>query len=1092
MLLASVLAAPQSPPGVTESVLETGKVFDRSLVGAETHSYRIETSEANLYCSLIVDQRGIDIVLAVFNSDGKKLAEVDNFNGATGPERLNIVLDRPAPYRVEVRSFGKNASGQYGIRLVALRPVANADFTRIAAERAFDEAELLRTAPSVQSRRNATAKYQEALKGFATIKDREGEADSFTSLGRNLADLSETQPALEAFLQALDRKRSLGDRKAEALLLHNIGGAYYSLSEYSKALDYSHQSLAMHQSLGNRAGEGTALHWLGIIYAAMDDNEKALDYFNKCLAAWQDVRDVVSQSVVLHNIGSLYDKLNEYSKALGCLNRAMELSSAAKDKRGQAVGAHLMARVYKSMGQIQTSLDYLNQALAIYKVTGPPRMEALILIDIGKTYLGLGEPALSLDNFQRGYTMLQPTGDKSDEAACLQQIGSAYNALGDYKNALEYYTKGLAIFKSLGNRRGEAWAQHDLGLLSERQGNRQAALDHNQQSLSLLREIHDRGGESSTLHNQGRLYEQLGDRAKALAHLEQALAIARELGARGDEAWILYDLAVVERNRNNLAGARAILELAIQLIEGIRTNLTSQALRTSYFASLEKVYRLYTEVLMKMGQTVPAFQAAERRRARSLLDSLTEAHSGIRRGVDAALLAKESEIQQSLNEKEQRRMRLMAAKENPERLATVNQEIRSLSAEYETVRAQIRAKSPRFASLTEPQPISLTEIQKQILDNDTLLLEYSLGEDVSYAWLISASGISSFTLPKRAEIEAAAKKTHEWLASSNRTPQPEAMASLAKIVLAPLAAELGNHRLLIVADGALEFVPFAALPDPNSPSQPMAVNHELVSLPSASTLVLLRKDGINKPAPPKTLALLADPVFSGDDSRVPRAQGSTQTSPSRVPLQLQRALSDTGIAGSRIARLPGTRREAAAIRALLPAAGYRESLDFEASRETLTGAVVAEAGIVHLATHGLLNTVHPELSGLVLSLVDREGKSVDGFLRLHEIYNLELKAGLVVLSACQTGLGKEVRGEGLIGLTRGFMYAGAPRVMASLWKVDDRATSELMTHFYKALMGVEHRTPAAALRAAQVEMWKSKTWTDPYYWAAFSLQGEWN
>ena len=335
MLLASLLAAAQSSPGVAESLLEIGKVIDRSLAGVETHSYRIETREANLYCSLLVDQRGIDVVLAVFNSDGKKLAEVDNFNGASTPERLNLVLDRSASYRVEVRSFGKNASGQYGIRLAALRPVANADLTRIAAERAFDAAELLRTSPLLQSRRNATAKYQEALKGFATIKDPEAEADSFTSLGRNLADLSEAQPALDAFLQALDRKRSLGDRKAEALLLQNIGAAYFNLTELSKALDYNQQSLAMYRSLGNRAGEGTALHWLGIIYAALDDNEKALDYDIQSLAAYQDIKDVVAQIATLTNIGALYEKLNEYTKALSYLNKSMELSTSAKYQRGQ-------------------------------------------------------------------------------------------------------------------------------------------------------------------------------------------------------------------------------------------------------------------------------------------------------------------------------------------------------------------------------------------------------------------------------------------------------------------------------------------------------------------------------------------------------------------------------------------------------------------------------------------------------------------------------------------------------------------------------------------------------------------------------------
>jgi CHAT domain-containing protein len=189
--------------------------------------------------------------------------------------------------------------------------------------------------------------------------------------------------------------------------------------------------------------------------------------------------------------------------------------------------------------------------------------------------------------------------------------------------------------------------------------------------------------------------------------------------------------------------------------------------------------------------------------------------------------------------------------------------------------------------------------------------------------------------------------------------------------------------------------------------------------------------------------------------------------------------------------LLGTRREAKAILALAPAHRSRQAIDFDANREAAAGGDLSQYQIVHFATHGLINNRHPELSGLVLSLVDKQGRAQNGFLRLNEIYNLRLPAELVVLSACQTGLGKEVRGEGLIGLTRGFMYAGARRLMASLWQVDDAATSELMGRFYRGMLGDNRLSPASALRAAQIELWKQKGWQSPYYWAAFVLQGEW-
>ncbi|HXG65462.1 MAG TPA: CHAT domain-containing protein, partial [Blastocatellia bacterium] len=210
-----------------------------------------------------------------------------------------------------------------------------------------------------------------------------------------------------------------------------------------------------------------------------------------------------------------------------------------------------------------------------------------------------------------------------------------------------------------------------------------------------------------------------------------------------------------------------------------------------------------------------------------------------------------------------------------------------------------------------------------------------------------------------------------------------------------------------------------------------------------------------------------------------------------APGEPTRAALEAGAAGEglRMPRLPFTRREAEAIAALAPATARKVALDFDASRHTALSPELGQYRYVHFATHGFLNTRHPELSGLVLSLVDEEGRDQSGFLRLRDIYNLRLPAELVVLSGCRTGLGKEVRGEGLVGLTRGFMYAGAARVLVSLWDVGDESTAELMARFYRGLLK-EGQSAAAALRAAQVSMWKEKRWQAPYYWAAFVLQGE--
>jgi CHAT domain-containing protein len=298
--------------------------------------------------------------------------------------------------------------------------------------------------------------------------------------------------------------------------------------------------------------------------------------------------------------------------------------------------------------------------------------------------------------------------------------------------------------------------------------------------------------------------------------------------------------------------------------------------------------------------------------------------------------------------------------------------------------------------------------------------------------------------------------------------------------------------LLVVGEGVLQYIPFGSLPAPaagREKKRPLLVDHEVVSLPSASVLAVLRKElAARKPAP-RAVAVLADPVFSTDDPRVKIAQQNraTKTDDVIAATEVERSARESGVAS--LSRLRFSRQEADAIAALFSSSKSLKAIDFEANRSTAVSPDIAEYRIVHFATHVLINSQHPELSGVVLSLVDAQGRTQDGFLRLHEIYNLRLGADLVVLSACQTALGKEVKGEGLIGLTRGFMYAGAPRVVASLWSVEDRATAELMKRFYRA-MG-RGMTAAGALRAAQVEMWKVGGWEDPFYWGGFVLQGEW-
>ena len=425
-----------------------------------------------------------------------------------------------------------------------------------------------------------------------------------------------------------------------------------------------------------------------------------------------------------------------------------------------------------------------------------------------------------------------------------------------------------------------------------------------------------------------------------------------------------------------------------------------------------------------------------------------------------------------------------------------------------------------------------------MLDRDTVLLEFALGETRSWLWAVTPQTLTSVALPPRRDLEAAARSL--YAAMTARQPrQGEAAAdraacrgadrhlraraaAVSRLLLGGVAEQLEGpwrgKRLVIVAAGALEYLPFAALPlprvgdgpanDHDQAAVPLIARHEIVEAPSASVLATLRREAVGREPSRLSVAVLADPVFEADDPRVARVASVARTKRAGNDSSATRAMvaSDTaaemsyvasrtvqrlddvdGRAG--LARLPFSRDEARAI-GLLAGAGTLRATDFQASRATVLGSALEDYRIVHFATHGLIDAERPELSGLVLSLVNDRGAPQDGLLRLHDIFNMRLNADLVVLSACQTALGKEIKGEGLVGLTRGFMYAGAPRVVASLWQVSDVATAELMKKFYTGML--QRRQPAAAaLRAAQLELARDPRWASPYFWAGFVLQGDW-
>lgn len=810
----------------------------------------------------------------------------------------------------------------------------------------------------------------------------------------------------------------------------------------------------------------------------------AIPKYERVLAAWRALNEVTSAEDTLTDLAGTYQLLRDNPNARRNYSAALTSFRATGNRRRESLTLNNLGLIDNDYGEYQSALDHFNQALVLFREQKSRGNEATTLASIGLVYSRLGQPDTALDFYTQALSVYRELGLRNGEAIALHGLGQIHTTRREYQKALDYYTQALPLFKSGGNRRREAQVLGSLGSVYTALGDRTRARANLTEALSISRTTGERGIQGQALHGLAAVDEADGDRQAATAHFGEALALRRELGDRPGEANSLAALARLSRAAGRLDEARGYIEASIERIESLRTAVARQELRSSYLASKQDEYEFYVDLLMQMhrgnpsaGYAALALTAADRARARGLLDVLTETRADIRKDVGADLLERERTLQAELNAKESARLQLLSGRHSDADAAQIQREVDTLLTSYQEIEARIRAASPRYAALTEPR-LQADDIRSRF-DADTMLLEYALGEERSFLWAVTADALQSFELPGRADIEKPARRLHQLLGRGPqrvvRTQIDLAAAELSRMLLAPIAPVMRGKRLVVVTTGVLQYVPFAVLPDPSAKdrSQPLVVDHEIAYLPSASMLTALRDQERDRRRARRTIAVIADPVFDRAD---PRTAGAAVTP-------------RTGQADAmRFERLVFSRREAETIEALVSHDQVFEAVDFAASRATATSPALGDYRIVHFATHTVVNSEHPELSGVVLSLVNAQGASQDGFLRAHEIYNLRLAADLVVLSGCQTALGQEIRGEGLIGLTRGFMYAGAPRVVASLWNVRDAATAELMQRFYRGLLQ-KRLTPVAALRAAQLSMLRETRWSAPYQWAGFVLQG---
>ncbi|HEY6305461.1 MAG TPA: CHAT domain-containing tetratricopeptide repeat protein [Candidatus Angelobacter sp.] len=922
-----------------------------------------------------------------------------------------------------------------------------------------------------------------------------------------LADGQQWKEADDAYQEAIARAALAGPGVAP-LLLFDWAATFCERSDWDQAVKYLQQAIAENQKAGLENLVARGINQLGWI-------------------SWQQ--------------GDLLGAERQYRQALEIEER-LEPASIASASIEINLGI-----VFEERRDLVKGEEYYRKALAIFEKQAPgSNGVAYILNDLGEVARVRGDLDRAEAYMRKGLAIVEHLNPGIlNDAIMLNTLSNVLALRGDIPQAEALLQQSLAIKEKVAPGSLEvAQSRESLGDLAQRRGDFPAAEGLYRQALELREKLAPGSlSVAESLHSLGDVSLAAGDSAKAEAYYQRALTIRTTLtDGSVEQAESLAALAGIMRLHQQPDAAERFYAQALQALESQTARLGGGSdTRAGFRAKHEDYYSDYIDLLLSRDKPDLALQALERFRARTLLETLATAHVDVRAGTDPELIEKERSLRAGIKAKTERRISLLADKHTDTQMKSVEKEISDFTSAYQDVEGQIRSSSPGYAALTQPQPLSAAEIQQQLLDQDTLLLEYSLGEERSHVFAVTPDSLQAFDLPKRADIERASRRVYRLLTApdhsvrgetpvqrkqrqrQNEDSVPKAAAELSRMVLGPVAKQLAGKRLLIVADGALQYIPFAVLAEPEGTGYPepasagakrfvpLIVKHEIVNLPSASVLAVLRQQEQNRSTPPKAVAVLADPVFNKQDPRVAKTVkgpnvnsatvGGTPRSsvaddllagPSSAGL-LTRSAADVGLGRNGqldLPRLRFSRQEADSILAVTAGGQGMEAVDFKANRAAAMDPALSQYRIVHLATHGLLDSQHPELSGLVLSLVDEKGRPQDGFLGLEDIYNLNLPADLVVLSSCETALGKEISGEGLVGLTRGFMYAGASRVVASLWKVSDAATARLMADFYKAM---EHDglRPAAALRSAQVRMWKQKRWSSPYFWAAFQIQGEW-
>jgi CHAT domain-containing protein/Tfp pilus assembly protein PilF len=933
--------------------------------------------------------------------------------------------------------------------------------------------------------------------------------NTFVHAERIRRDRGKAEDAIPAYDAALAAARELKDKVLEQrVLLSKARFLDLDGTHYADAVVFARQATEV-DSEASASVRGLAWKTLGSACIDMDQYREGIAASQRSADLFRQAGDTFWLGIVLENLGEAYQTSGDLAEALTTDTDALQIARALKDDYGIIEMLSEIGAIHKDRAEYQEALNDFSAAVELTLPSTFNPMQAEAWSNLGELYTILGETDQALPAYQHALSIAQSTRDGIAELETLKRIGQLQLDGGEHDQAEQTFTHALARAQELKLTRQQSGLLTGLARSEVRAGSSPAAHHHIQQALDAATAIHQPYELADAHEAEAQLAQAKGDDKLAQTETEQANALWMSLPDNGRLAQGLSRLAELEVAEGRLEEASGHLAQAIRLIETSRGSLARGGLRTRYFALQHHTYDLAVFTAMQLDRAHPgadyaakAWEIAESARARSLLDSLSNDDAGAVDPANRPLGERLAALGMQIEATQDKIAQLGTTAADLDTAAKLQHSLHQDLLEEQQLEARLSPASPEKASLG----IGLTpaSFAHRVLTPGAALLEYWEGERASYVWLIRQDGtLQAATLPRAARLQQQVDAYEKDLLARNAVVPNEDFSGRAERLAAADARLLqraqticavvmpssirkplgGEDTLLIVPDGSLLSIPFAALIEPGA-KQYLIQKFRMVLEPSATAASVAAPLPAHEADGAERVVVFADPVYSASDGRL---QAESATAPALAE-NATRGVAGVGL--SHLPRLPGSRQEAMAIADVAGAENVSLHLGFEATPATVKSLDWKSYSVAHFAAHAVASARMPETSGIVLSMVDSKGKGVDGMLWLRDIRRLRLQENLVVLSGCGTGVGENVPGEGLNSLSRAFLESGARNVTATLWNADDAMSSRLMQSFYRGFL--EGRTAApAALRAAQLQMLNDPRHRSPYYWAGFTMEGAW-